>query len=287
MPNAQQRSGMAPKAIIVQVLMICALLLSPKPSAAQDSQIDGIWRAMEIDAFIEILSTEGIRDGLELEDGMFPGEGGREWQDRVSAIFAPAVMGAEFKAALSRSLQGRDIQSAIDFFDTGLGRRSIELELSAREALLDPDLEEATRTLYRQLRDRGDVRLDLIGGYSDANDLVNFNVSGTMNAQYAFLAALADEGQGPYADDPSALVNEIWSQEPEIRAESEEWVMSYYTFVFDPLTEDELNALIAFSETPAARHVNSALFAAFDRVFNDVARQLGKAVADMMRGERL
>ena len=48
-----------------------------------------------------------------------------------------------------------------------------------------------------------------------------------------------------------------------------------------------METYIAFSETPAARAFNAALFAGFDAVFEAMSYRLGSAAALFMTGQRL
>ena len=51
------------------------------------------------------------------------------------------------------------------------------------------------------------------------------------------------------------------------------------------LSKAELDAYIAYSESPAGQQLNAALFAAFDGVFTPVSKALGLAVARELQGQ--
>ena len=56
---------------------------------------------------------------------------------------------------------------------------------------------------------------------------------------------------------------------------------------YQPLADEDLEAYIAFSETDAGKQMNSALFEAFDGLFVDVSRDLGRASSRFMLRQEL
>ena len=67
----------------------------------------------------------------------------------------------------------------------------------------------------------------------------------------------------------------ISNQEPEIRANTTEWINAYLLLAYDPATDDEIRDYIAFSKTDAGVQINDALLAAFDEYFKTVSNNLG------------
>ena len=74
----------------------------------------------------------------------------------------------------------------IAFFEGPLGRRVVELELSARRALLDEDVEAASRTALEARRADDDPLLDRLEAFISVNDLIESNVVGALNSNIAF-----------------------------------------------------------------------------------------------------
>ena len=50
------------------------------------------------------------------------------------------------------------------------------------------------------------------------------------------------------------------------------------------MSHDELQGYIAFSETPAGQRVNAAMFQAYDAVFDQISRDLGRAFGIALQG---
>jgi hypothetical protein len=81
------------------------------------------------------------------------------------------------------------------------------------------------------------------------------------------------------------ILSEVWAQESDLRKETVEWLFPYISLAYSPLTRDELQAYIDFSDTPAGRKANAVLFAAFDTIFVAVSTDLGRAVALRLNGQ--
>jgi hypothetical protein len=96
-----------------------------------------------------------------------------------------------------------------------------------------------------------------------------------------------DGGAFPAEMTESDILSDVWAQEPEIRANTEEWIYSFLIMAYDPVAPEDIEAYIAFSETDAGRAANRAIFAAFDGMFEDISLALGRAAARYMATQEL
>ncbi|MGL5008718.1 MAG: hypothetical protein ACRC6I_02455, partial [Paracoccaceae bacterium] len=130
-----------------------------------------------------------------------------------------------------------------------------------------------------------DPRLEMLQAFVAAGDLVEQNVVGAMNANYAFFQGMAAAG-GPAAQmTDEEMLADVWGREAEVRASTQEWLYPYLALAYQPLDDADLAAYTAFWESPAGKHANAAMFAAFDQVFTDISRGLGQAAATQMQGD--
>lgn len=266
-----------------------AFVLAVPPAHAGADDLAALGAALQFREAFGVMSEEGKAYGAQVEADMFPGSGGAAWDRAVGEIYdvermLPVFTGA-FEAELEQS--GADIPAMLAFFGSDLGRKVTTLEISGRRALLDEAVEDASRLKYHDLALAGDPRIDLVDAFVAVNDLVEANVAGAMNANYAFYQGLGDAGalRGDMADDQ--IIAEIWSQEEPIREETEIWIRAYLAMAYAPLSDDELRDYTAFSDTEAGRDLNAAMFVGFDAVFTDVSRQLGRAAGALMAGQDL
>lgn len=243
---------------------------------------------LRIGAIIEVMREEGLAYGAEMADEMFAGQGGAGWQAMVATIYDPVTLRQRFDARFEAALAGSDqVEAIAAFFGSDLGQRVLTLEIEARRALLDGAVEEAAKLAYGEMEAEGDPRAAALRAFVDANDLIESNVMGALNANLAFYQGMAEVGSFADAMPEDQMLAEVWAQEPDIRAETLDWLFPYLALAYKPLGDADLKAYQEFSESPAGRAVNAALFAAFDAMFVAVSKDLGRAAATQMQGREL
>lgn len=263
------------------------LAMARPAQAADAAEVDQLWRLMLMPEVIEVMRAEGRDYGASLDEDMLGGQGGPGWAAEVAVIYDPAKMTMQSKAAFAEALAGADVSAAIAFFESGIGARAVQLEYQARQTMLDPEADEAAKAGAQEMRQRKPPRLAQLTRLAEANDLFESNVSGAMNANLAFFRGLASGGALDPDMDEAAILTEVWSQEPGVRADTVDWVYSFMTLAYQPLSDAELDLYIAFSESPAGQVLNRATFAAFDDMFVDISYALGAGLAKRLVGENL
>ena len=148
-------------------------------------------------------------------------------------------------------------------------------------------MDEASRTQLEAALADDDPRLTLIRSYIDANDLVESNVVGALNSNYAFYSGLVDGGAFPFDMTEDQIIRDVWEQEQEIRAETEEWIQSYLLMAYQPLSDAQIESYITLSKTPEGAALNRALFESFNTMFTEISRALGLAASIYMGGQEL
>jgi hypothetical protein len=245
--------------------------------------------SLQVARLMAVLSAEGRSYGAELQRELFPERGGPRWDAAVARIHDPVRMQAEFLDHLAQGYAGRPdmAEAARAFFAADPGARFVELELAAREALLDPATKEAAERAHEEMKAAGDPRLDLIARFVAANDLIESNVAGGLNANLAFYRGMIDGGLDDPALDEGAMMADLWGQEDQLRADTEAWLFPYLALAYAPASDADLEAYIAFSLTPEGQVLNTVLFAAFDAVFARLSYELGVAAARFLQEQDL
>lgn len=261
--------------------MICLAL----PLRAGAAPVDTLIEALALDDILGVMRQEGLDYGENLRAEMFPGRGGGAWTATVARIYDGARTRQIMRDSLAEELAGTDLAPLIGFFTSETGQRVVSLEVTARRALLDDATAEASREALAEMRARDDPRLELLNRFVRVNDLLEFNVVGALNANYAFYLGLVDGGAFPFDVTEDQILADVWSQEAEIRLETEQWLYAYLAMAYDPLSDGELEAYIAVSESPEGQALNRALFEAFDVLFRRISRELGLAAARLVSGE--
>lgn len=266
---------------------LCGLVFALPVQAASEADVARLFEAMRVTDVIQIMREEGLGYSETLAEEMLPNGATQTWQDSVSRIYDTDVMAKGLETEFQAAVAEDDLSPVIAFFESDLGRKVVDLEISAREALLDPAVEEASHDNFEQSLQDADPRLDLVNAYIEANDLVDANVVGALNSNFAFLRGLADAGANGSAMSESEMLASVWSQEEDVRSETRMWLYSYLLMAYAPLEDEELRAYIEMSESKAGRAMNRGLFEGFDPMFTGISAALGAAIAEIGSGEDL
>lgn len=257
------------------------------PVAGLAAGIADVARVLRLPDLLAVMREEGIRYGRELEAELFPGAGGGRWESLVAAIHETGRMQRIVEGRLEAELGAEPdaTEAILTFFAADPGARIVALELAGREALLDDSVRDAAELAWQDMQAQDDPRLALIGRLVEANDLLEQNVAGALNGNMAFYRGMIDGGAMAATMPEAELMADLWSQEPQIRAETEAWLMPYMVLAYRPLSDADLEAYVTFSRSVAGQVLNRALFAAFEQLFGMVSRDLGLAAAQMVTGE--
>lgn len=269
--------------IILVAAFLCAL-----PLRAAGADPAALLTTLRIPEMIAVMQDEGLAYGDELEEQLFPGAGGARWDEAVARVYDEPALLERFQSAFAARLAAdpQAMDQIAGFFGTDRGQQILILEIEARRALLDEAVEEAAAVSVDDMRARDDPRLALLERFAMANDLIEQNVSGALNANFAFYQGMSDGGAFDGAKMTEAdMLAEVWAQEPDIRAETESWLYPFLALAYKPLSDADVEAYLAFSESEAGRAMNAAMFAAFDEVFREISRDLGRAAAEMLSGQ--
>jgi hypothetical protein len=218
---------------------------------------------------------------------MFPSGGGPGWDAAIAKIYDIPQLRARFNQALRAGLASDpDSVAAITaFFASDLGSRILTLEIEARRAFLDDAAEDAARVAADRQRAGREPRARQIERFIEAADLLEMNVAGALSGNLMFMNGMNETGINGVMLPEEEVMAQVWGQEEQIRSDTESWLYAYLGLAYAPLTEAELDAYIAFWETPAGKRLNAVLFAAFDKVFSGVSQELGRAAGQAMLGQ--
>lgn len=269
-------------------LAFATVLPFAAPARAEVSQpILDLTDALQMGEVVMVLRDEGLSNGDDLAADLPGGPQDPQWKLALNRIYDVDAMQAQFSAEMEARL-AKDpdaILAATIFFNSELGEKALRLEVDARRALADPAVEEKARAAYQALDKDNPARRALIDRFVVVNDLVESNVMGSLNSNLAFFRGLAAEGGETFGMSEAEMIDQVWSGEPEARKETVDWLFPFLTLAYQPLSDDELQAYIDFSMTPAGRKINAAMFAAFDQMFDGISEELGRTVARQMNGE--
>lgn len=269
----------------MRCLILSAFLIFSAPAAWANAKITVLMDALQIVDSVEILREEGFAYAETLDKDMLNGAGGAFWDAQMRQIYNAEQISERLRLALEDGLSPEDLDATLAFFNTERGTRIITLENAARRAMADPVVEEAANDVYASLSGTDDERLALVTTFIASNDLLERNVSGSMNSYVQFYAGLSDGRFRDMSED--MILSQVWEQQDAIRADTEVWIYSYLLLAYQPLPLSDLEAYVAYAQTDAGQALNAALFEGFEAVYNDISYALGRAVALSADGDEI
>ncbi|MEP1352979.1 MAG: DUF2059 domain-containing protein [Tateyamaria sp.] len=238
-------------------------------AALASPQTDQLVDAMGIPALIAAFSTDGIENGTAVDKGILNGQGGNVWAETVRRLYDPVRLEEEIRGAFAENLEEQVAAQALLFFESDVGARIIDLEVQARQAMLNPELEAAATAAPSA----GNAA---ITEFLEARNLVERNTDAAMTAQTAFFAGIAETSAQfmppPETDEQRALM----------QAETERWLRGYYALAQSPLSEDDVAIYTAFWNTEVAMALDDVLFEAFANSYATLSFGLGQAAGRLL-----
>lgn len=242
--------------------------------------------AMKLYEAVDILVEEGRISALDLDDSMFPGRGGPVWEEEVTRIYTPEPRAAELRAVVESMLSETDLDPLLAFVESETGQRIMTLEISARRAFMDPDMEELATEAFADAQETRPRLHAQVTAFTQANDLVEANVEGAFRSNAAFAFGIHEAGA--FAElSVDELVAQMWAGEDVVRADIEAWLYAYQMTAYAPLDDEEFAAYIALSETEEGQALNAAIMGGFDALFADLSYDLGRAAGRFMAQQDL
>ena len=255
--------------------------IDTSPSAQIEAQTyDKLWSLLRLNDLLEIMREEGANMALEADVDLLGHPGGAPWRKRVQAIYDIERLKADAEMAMESALDAVHLHALCDFYESDDMQSVVDLEITARRAFLDTEVEERARSAWlsgRALTPHEDAILRFV----EVNDLVERNVMGALNSNYAFLRAMTDAHPVPAEKlTEQEILFEVWSQEVEIRRDTSEWLFAFLSTAYGPVSQEVLDDYVAFSETEAGHALNHAMFEALDQIYIRLSADLGRAVGE-------
>ena len=238
-----------------------------------------VLRALGLPDVIAVMRQEGLAQGADMSGSLLPSGAASDWQRSLEMIYNLDRMENTITRRFFKELGDVDMAPVLAFLTSPTGQRLVALKLSAREAMMEGDIEQAARAAFRALDEKSDARLTVL------NDLVEANITGALNANYAYYRGLHKSGALGMSN--QQMLEQVWSGEAEARADINECVFAFLLMAYTPLGEDVVSEYAALSQTVAGKRMNRALFAGFDEMFRDISFALGMATGRILQTQEL
>lgn len=246
---------------------------------------EDLMTALKLPEIIDVMRQEGIEQGNDMAADLFPDGPNASWTRAVDRAYNAKSMTDVVSKAFAKELGETDVSPILTFLNGNDGRKLVSLEISARLSMIDPAIEDAAKDAAKDILKSKSERAKVIADFIEANDLIDANVQGALNAQLMFYRGLIDGDALDVSDDD--IMAEVWSARDDTRTQTVEWVNGFLHMAYGPLPDDVIVTYTDLSRTEAGQKVNTALFAGFDAMFAQISYDLGRAAADILQQQDL
>ena len=257
------------------------------PALAQNTQSELLFDALGLPDIVDIMREEGVVYGAQIGTDLFPNQVSPAWRATVETIYDSSAMHASVEAAFIHALDNQDVTPMVAFFSSDLTKTLVSHEVSARRALLDDTVDQASKDVATVAKFNNTERFQLVDAFVQTNDLIEINVAGAMNSNVAFYMGLMAGGAMDEALTQDQILNDVWDQAADIRANTSQWVYGFLLRAYDPVRGADLETYTAFSASNTGVALIGALFVAFDDMFDSKSFALGREAARVMAGQDL
>lgn len=246
----------------------CAAVLLSAGTAWADTNVNRLVDAMGLPGLIAVFAAEGVESGQDLNIGFLDGQGGDVWAQTVNELYDPARLEQELRDGMIAVLDSDVAAQALLFFESDVGARIVDLEVEARRAMMNDDLEDAAKSAPS-------ASSAPITEFLDVRDLVTLNTDTSIAARVAFFEGMALTA-------PQIELPDVEAQRDDVRARTESWLRGYYALAQSPLTADDVAIYTAFWETEVGDAVNAALIGTFTDSYVTLSFGLGQMVGRLL-----
>ena len=264
--------------IITQIFLI--FFLTVPVQAIEKTEVNRLVQVLNLKDLFQELQNEGVTAGIEMlkEEG----QQSQEWVSKLNEIYSSDSMQEFFRNELLKLNIFEDVKNAIDFYETTFGKKLIKNELTTRRILKSELGKAEAKKIFNQLKYFKPNRLKVYQKIIEENHYIEDNISSSMNSNLAFyqgysLSLPSDKQRLLEAE----IISKIWANEIETRKRMTEWVMSFTSYNYQDLTNNELNNLLDFSKSLPSKRLNNTINYILDKAFEDQSYRLGQAFATL------
>jgi hypothetical protein len=241
--------------------------------------IERLYSTLRINELLLILSKEGISSGE-----FMAGRQGRLWTERLEEIYSVNKMDKDIRSFFDNVVNLNEIESALVFFETSLGKKITEKEISARLLLRDQQFKSATTINVRRLKIEQPDIFKLYDQLIEENYHLENNISGIMNSNLSFyrgFASVPNSNRDSLSEDE--IVTIVMDDEGRIREEVEQWLINFSSVAYESLSKSDLYRYISLSRSPGGLFLNKVINQSLEAVFESQSFNLGRATAQFIQ----
>ena len=252
---------------------------------AQADVISDLYDALQMDRVNEIIRVEGIQDARGTGEAYLSKNTVARFVDQAQSVYQLETMEKDFKRLLTENLSISDAEAILLFYRSPIGKTASELEVSARVAISDKQIEEMAKIKFNEAVNLKNERLDELGSVIETLELVEQNLIGAYAAQFAFMYELSKLGLVNLSR--QEMIDAITSDEEKLKSEILEWLMAFSHMAYSPMSDEEFGVYNDFSKSALGITLNKALFSVYNEMAKDQSQRLASILGEFMKSEDL
>lgn len=203
------------------------------------------------------------------------------WELAAEELFPKEDVLEEVVTMIDGAMKAHDIERAIGFFNTRLGKLVTQMEVEAQTGF-DPQLVDAEGTrILENLIENDPARLELYTEMLDALSAVDIGVASAMNMNVAIYSGMSRSGQMQFQLSDAEILELVSSQHDQLRATIQQSVYVNTAFTYRDLSDADLRAYTDFLISEAGQGLYGAIHRATEDVYGRRAEQFGKRLMEL------
>ena len=252
---------------------------------AKADDISDLYDALQMDRVNEIIRVEGIRDAQGTGEAYLSANSVERFVDQAKSVYQLDSMEKDFKRLLTENLSTSDASEILLFYRRPIGKIASELEVSARVAISETEIEEMAKTKLEEAKALKNTRLDEIESVIKTLELVEQNLIGAYAAQFAFMYELSKLGVIELSR--QEMIDIITNDEEKLKGEIFEWLMAFSHMAYAPMSDEQFSVYNDFSKSDLGIALNKALFSVYNEMAKDQSQSLANILGEFMKSEDL
>ena len=201
----------------------------------------------------------------------------------IATAYAPARMRADARNFLESELAEADQKQVLTWLDSDTGKKINLLEEQSGEVTdrkkRDQESSAYAATLPKNRSDRIQRFMQVVRASEGMASLI-------INNNLAIANGLAMTAPVQELINLEALSKQLESQRPQLIASMDKRLLAEYAYIYRTVTDAEIDAYIAFAETPSGRKYHAAFIAAIERAMTEASLVVGFEMGNIKKQKK-
>lgn len=252
---------------------------------AGHARTEALLRAVGVDSYLAGFADEiGGADNPMAESFSDISEA---WTAAARENFQTEAMFADVTEAMAGGLDAGQMAALEAFYSSPLGLEITAMEVAAQRAEMALQVKTEGADILRGLIAREDPRLEQLTQLIEALAAVETGLAMAESLNHAVLSGMSASGQMPYKLSSGQIDAMVAAQRGLMRGAIQEQLFVSMAYSYQTLSDDDLDAYIAFLQTDAGRAFYGRLLASTEAVIGARAHRFGARLMELQATEQL